>query len=81
VQPYPEFRIRFQNEADFSPPPENYLVDIAPDVKCLALQGLQSDSFGFNTIGNLLQQNFLVVYDRQSSRIGFARSHCAAAAD
>jgi hypothetical protein len=50
VQPYPEFRIRFQNEADFSPPPENYLVDIAPDVKCLALQGLQSDSFGFNTI-------------------------------
>ncbi|CAK9875750.1 unnamed protein product [Sphagnum jensenii] len=81
VQPYPEFRIRFQNEADFSPPPENYLVEIAPDVKCLALQGLQSDSFGFNTIGNLLQQNFLVVYDRQSSRIGFARSHCAAAAD
>jgi hypothetical protein len=72
---YPSFSILFRNDVNFSPPPQNYLVEVAPDVKCLAMQGLQSD-FGFNTIGNLLQQNFLVVYDRQSSMIGLAPSSC-----
>ncbi len=73
---FPDFIIQFQNNAVFAPPSENYIVEVAHDVKCLAMQGLQSD-FGFNTIGNLLQQNFLVVYDRQNSRIGFSRSSCA----
>ncbi|CAK9858931.1 unnamed protein product [Sphagnum jensenii] len=72
---YPGFRIRLENHTEFKPGYENYLVEVAPDVKCLAI--LQSNS-GFNTIGNLLQQNFLVVYDRHNSRIGFARSKCGA---
>ncbi len=72
---YPSFSILFRNDVSFSPPPQNYLMEVAPNVKCLAMQGLQSD-FGFNTIGNLLQHNFLVVYDRQSSMIGLAPSSC-----
>jgi hypothetical protein len=77
---YPSFSILFLNDVSFSPPPQNYLVEVAPDVKCLAMQGLQSD-FGFNTIGNLLQQNFLVVYDRQSSMIGLAPSSCTTSSE
>jgi hypothetical protein len=73
---FPDFRIQFHNNAVFAPPSENYIVEVAHDVKCLAMQGLRSN-FEFNTIGNLLQQNFLVVYDRQNSRIGFSRSSCA----
>jgi hypothetical protein len=57
----------------FSLPPQNYLVEVAPNVKCLAMQSLQSD-FGFNTIGYMLQHNFLVAYDHQSSMIGLALS-------
>jgi hypothetical protein len=77
---YPSFSILFLNDVSFSPPPQNYLVEVATDVKCLAMQGLQSD-FGFNTIGNLLQQNFLVVYDRQSSMIGLAPSSCTTSSE
>jgi hypothetical protein len=71
---YPSFSIMFRNDVSFFPHPQNYLVEVAPDVKCLAMQGLQFD-FSFNTIGNMLQrQNFLVIYDRQSSMIGLAPS-------
>lgn len=74
---FPSFSIELEGGAVFQPPAENYFVDVAPDVQCLAMAGLGSFDGGFNTIGNLLQQNFLVQYDREESRIGFAPAKCS----
>lgn len=74
---FPSFAIELEGGAVFQPPPENYFVDVAPNVQCLAMAGLSSFDGGFNTIGNLLQQNFLVQYDREKSRIGFAPAKCS----
>jgi len=41
-QEYPSFSILFRNDVSFFPPPQNYLVEVALNVKCLAMQGLQS---------------------------------------
>ena len=73
---YPSFDIMLEGDVVLSLPDDNTFVDVAPDVKCLGMQGLQTP-FGFNTFGNLMQQNFLVVYDRDNSRIGFTRTECS----
>jgi hypothetical protein len=73
---YPSFGIKLAGGAYFQPPSDNYLVDVAPDIKCLAMQSLQS-TYSPNTIGNLMQQNFLIVYDRDESRIGLTRTNCS----
>ncbi|KAG0621775.1 hypothetical protein M758_3G047300 [Ceratodon purpureus] len=74
---FPSFAIELDGGAVFQPPAENYFVDVAPDVQCLAMAELATFDGGFNTIGNLLQQNFLVQYDREASRIGFAPAKCS----
>ncbi|BFI31060.1 aspartyl protease family protein [Marchantia polymorpha subsp. ruderalis] len=33
-------------------------------------------TFGFSILGNLLQQNFLFLYDRENSRLGFTPKQC-----
>ncbi|KAL6969797.1 Aspartic endopeptidase [Sarracenia purpurea var. burkii] len=60
----------------FNPPPRNYFVDAADDVKCLALRPVSSAS-GFSVIGNLMQQGFLLEFDNGRSRLGFSRHGCA----
>lgn len=59
----------------FDPPPGNYFVDTEADVKCLALQAVNSPS-GFSVIGNLMQQGFLFEFDNGSSRLSFSRNGC-----
>ncbi|KAJ7207016.1 hypothetical protein O6H91_02G067900 [Diphasiastrum complanatum] len=72
----PAFYISFEGYANFQPPPSNYFVEVAEDVKCLAIQGVISP-FAFNIIGNLLQQNFHIEFDRGNAQLGFAQSDCA----
>lgn len=60
----------------FSPPPQNYFIDTAPEVKCLSLQPVTSPG-GSSVIGNLMQQGFLFEYDKDRSRLGFTRQGCA----
>lgn len=74
---FPSFTIVLGGGAVFQPQQGNYFVDVAPNVQCLAMAGLPSSVGGFNTIGNLLQQNFLVQYDREENRIGFAPAKCS----
>ncbi|KAK9114766.1 hypothetical protein Syun_021563 [Stephania yunnanensis] len=60
----------------FSPPSSNYFIDVADGVKCLALQPVSATS-SFSVIGNLMQQGFLLEFDRDKSRLGFTRHGCA----
>lgn len=73
----PRLGLRLAGGALLSPPPRNYFIDTEPGVRCLALQPVSSPD-GFAVIGNLMQQGFLFVFDRDRSRLGFSRSGCAA---
>ncbi|KAI5678679.1 hypothetical protein M9H77_09629 [Catharanthus roseus] len=72
----PRMSFKLAGGAVFTPPPQNYFIDTAPDVKCLAFQPVISRS-GFNVIGNLMQQGFMFEFDKDRSRLGFSRHGCA----
>lgn len=72
----PKLSFKLVGNSVFSPPPSNYFIDTAEDVKCMALQpvGLPSS---FSVIGNLMQQGFLFEFDSDRLRLGFSRRGCA----
>ncbi|XP_074341012.1 aspartyl protease family protein 2 [Apium graveolens] len=72
----PKLSFKLVGKSVFSPPPSNYFIDTAEDVKCLALQpvGLPSS---FSVIGNLMQQGFLFEFDSDRLQLGFSRRGCA----
>lgn len=72
----PKLTIVLKGNARFEPPPSNYFIDVADDIKCLALQGVNSPS-AFSILGNLLQQDFYIQYDRENSVLGFAHTDCS----
>lgn len=60
-------------EADFEVPPSNIFILVDQEgTLCLALQ--MSSILGI--FGNIQQQNFQVIYDRENSRIGFVEADC-----
>lgn len=69
----PDMVFKFQG-ADFQMRGENLfvLVDTSATTLCLAMGGSQ----GFSIIGNIQQQNHLVVYDLEAKKIGFATADC-----
>lgn len=69
----PDMVFKFQG-ADYQLLAENLfvIVDSGLTTLCLAMGGSQ----GFSIIGNIQQQNHLVVYDLQAKRIGFAVANC-----
>lgn len=74
----PRLGLKFRGGAMYSPPPRNYFVEAGDGVRCLALQPVapsKSDS-GFGVLGNLMQQGFLFVFDRDQNRVGFSRTGC-----
>ncbi|CAL8994880.1 unnamed protein product [Prunus brigantina] len=71
----PRLSFRLVGNALFAPPPSSYFIDTAEQVKCLAIQPVDSGS-GFGVIGNLMQQGFLFEFDRDKSRLGFSRHGC-----
>ena len=72
----PRLSFKLEGDSVFSPPPRNYFLDIEDDVKCLALQAVMTPS-GFSVIGNLMQQGFLLEFDKDRTRLGFSRHGCA----
>ncbi|XP_002972062.2 aspartyl protease family protein 2 [Selaginella moellendorffii] len=74
---FPRLTIDFAQGLSLELPTGNYLVDVADDVKCLAIRPTLSP-FAFNVLGNLMQQGYHVEFDRASARIGFARTECVA---
>jgi len=71
----PEFSIVLEGGKTFSPPPENYILQVEDDVRCLGLRPITAPSPSI--IGNLLQQNFFVQYNVQQSLLGFAPADCS----
>ncbi|CAK9141350.1 unnamed protein product [Ilex paraguariensis] len=72
----PKMSFQLVGDSVLSPPPGNYFLDTAENVKCLALQPVTSPS-GSSVIGNLMQQGFLFEFDKDRSRLGFTRHGCA----
>uniref|UniRef100_A0A0D6QS88 Peptidase A1 domain-containing protein n=1 Tax=Araucaria cunninghamii TaxID=56994 RepID=A0A0D6QS88_ARACU len=71
---FPEFSIGLSGGRRFTPPAENFMLEIEDDVKCVGFSPLRGQSI----IGNLLQQNFFFEYDRRRSLLGFAPANCSA---
>ncbi|WCJ24621.1 Eukaryotic aspartyl protease family protein [Euphorbia peplus] len=72
----PRLRFRLAGGAMFSPPARNYFIETGDGIKCLAIQAANSVG-GFSVIGNLMQQGYLLDFDRDRSRLGFSRTGCA----
>lgn len=69
----PNMVFKFQ-DADYELLAENLfvLVDTSATTLCFAMGGSQ----GFSIIGNIQQQNHLVIYDLEAKKIGFAIDNC-----
>ncbi|CAM6125593.1 unnamed protein product [Calypogeia fissa] len=74
----PSLSIAFDSGAVFNPPNENIYVPVgsAGNTYCLAMAG-SVGPFGYNVLGNLIQQNFEITYDRQSQLFSFAPAQCS----
>ncbi|KAH7516591.1 hypothetical protein FEM48_Zijuj10G0151400 [Ziziphus jujuba var. spinosa] len=72
----PRLSFKLVGNSVFAPPPRNYFIDTADGVKCLAIQPVNSGE-GISVIGNLMQQGFLLVFDKDKLRLGFSRRGCA----
>lgn len=73
----PDFGIHFADGAVWNFPAENYFYQYEPNqVICLAI--LKTPNHSPRTIiGNLLQQNFHILYDLKRSRLGYSPRKCA----
>ncbi|KAH7291497.1 hypothetical protein KP509_29G019400 [Ceratopteris richardii] len=69
----PQLSIFFRGGTVLKPPTKNYFLSPNRDLRCLGF--LASSSL--TTLGNLMQQNYHVEYDRQRNRLGFAKAHCS----
>ncbi|MCO5611574.1 hypothetical protein L7F22_065827 [Adiantum nelumboides] len=69
----PQLTIIFKDGAVFKPPTKNYFLSPKDELRCLGFLG----SGGLTVLGNLLQQNYHVEYDRLHNRLGFAKAHCS----
>ncbi|XP_042500440.1 aspartyl protease family protein 2 [Macadamia integrifolia] len=73
----PRLEFKLSGGSLFSPPVSNYFIDTANQVKCLALRSVDTQAGGISVIGNLMQQGFMLEFDRDKSRLGFSRHGCA----
>ncbi|KAI3787330.1 hypothetical protein L1987_41728 [Smallanthus sonchifolius] len=72
----PSFGILFNDGAVWNFPVENYFIKLEPEeVVCLAVLGTPRSALSI--IGNYQQQNFHIMYDTKTSRLGFAPTRCA----
>ncbi|KAM7251945.1 hypothetical protein ACFE04_023828 [Oxalis oulophora] len=70
----PRLIFHFVDGARFEPHVKSYVIDVAPQIKCL---GFISVSWpGTNILGNIIQQNYLWEFDLVRSKLGFAPSTC-----
>lgn len=73
----PAFSIAFEDGAVFSPPLENYFIEVDTDPPTLCLAILEAPSGSPSILGNYLQQNIHLLYDLDSHRLGFAPMVCS----
>lgn len=72
----PRLSFKLKGGAVMAPPPRNYFIETAEGVRCLGIQAVTAEGT-FSVIGNLMQQGFMLEFDRDRSRLGFSRHGCA----
>ncbi|KAL1349228.1 hypothetical protein HN51_025738 [Arachis hypogaea] len=70
----PRLVFHFSGGVTFEPPLKSYIIDAAPQVKCLGI--VETTGPGANVIGNIMQQNHLWEFDLSLNTVGFAPSSC-----
>lgn len=70
----PRLAFHFAGRAQFTPPVKSYIIDFAPQQKCLGF--ISAGSPGNNIIGNIMQQNHFWEFDIGHSLLHFAPSSC-----
>lgn len=70
----PQLTFHFKGGTRFEPHRRSYMVDTAPDVKCLGF--VSAGSPATNVIGNIMQQNYLWEFNLVASSLSFAPSTC-----
>jgi hypothetical protein len=70
----PEMVIYFDNDVQLYSPATSMFLSAEGDVKCLGMLGAVTD---FSVIGNLQQQDHLLVFDNVNQRMGLASANCA----
>ncbi|XP_057972026.1 aspartic proteinase nepenthesin-1 [Malania oleifera] len=69
----PKMVLHFQGEADLELPAENYMIaDQTVGLMCLAM----GSSSGMSILGNVQQQNMMVVHDLQKETLSFVPTKC-----
>ncbi|GLT53731.1 hypothetical protein SLA2020_269820 [Shorea laevis] len=71
----PKLVFHFADGARLEPPVKSYIIDAAPQTKCLGF--VPASWPGTSIIGNIMQQNFLWEFDLGCRKVGFAPSSCA----
>ncbi|KAK6149587.1 hypothetical protein DH2020_017112 [Rehmannia glutinosa] len=71
----PSVQLMFQGGAELNLEPQNVVIEVEKGTTCLSFAG-NSNTGDIGIIGNQQQQTFDIVYDIESSRIGFAASGC-----
>ncbi|KAL1537169.1 saccharopepsin [Salvia divinorum] len=71
----PRFVLHFADGARLEPPVKSYVIDAAPEVRCLGFT-LAAASPDACVIGNIMQQNHLWEFDIGKRRLGFGPSSC-----
>lgn len=71
----PRFAFHFTGGARFEPPVKSYIIDVAPQVKCIGIMPIAGNS-GASVIGNIMQQNHLWEFDFSQNHVAFAPSTC-----
>eukprot|EP00250_Pteridium_aquilinum_P017615 c23705_g1_i1 orf=22-1545(-) len=72
---FPAFAIVFDGGLVMAPSQENYFTEVAPGITCLAMQ--EAPEASFSVVGNLLQQNYHIEFDRLHNRLGVAPADCS----
>ncbi|CAL0310276.1 unnamed protein product [Lupinus luteus] len=70
----PKLVFHFGGGANFEPAMNSYIIDVAPDVKCIGI--LQINGPGVSVMGNIMQQNHLWEFDLAQYSVGFGPSTC-----
>ncbi|ESW21143.1 hypothetical protein PHAVU_005G045500 [Phaseolus vulgaris] len=71
----PRLAFHFSGGARFEPPVKSYIIDVAPQVKCLGIVQVMGEN-GVSVIGNIMQQDHLWEFDFAKNTVGFAPSIC-----
>ncbi|XP_057454028.1 aspartic proteinase NANA, chloroplast isoform X2 [Lotus japonicus] len=70
----PRLVFHFAGGVRFEPPVKSYIIDVAPQVKCIGVLAINGP--GASVIGNIMQQNHLWEFDLAHNTVGFAPSAC-----